>query len=411
MKQQKKTNKIEWKEVELGEVANFLRGPFGSSVQKSVCVLKGINTYKLYEQGNIINNDFERGKYYINRDKFNELGKFELIPGDIAITCAGTLGKIALAPQNIEKGIINSVLMRIRVDKSKLLPNFFINFFKSPFIQDKIQSQSQGVALKNLFATNQLRRFKIPLPFLNGEPDLKEQERIVNILEKAETLKQKQKRSLELYDEYLKSVFWEMFLKEKEKFEERPLSQIVEVNPKKSEIKDLSQDIQVSFLGMADIGEKGELFNIQIKRLKDVITGFTYFKKNDVLFAKITPCMENGKGAIAKIPTEIGFGSTEFHVLRPNKDVLSEYIYFILSLKQTRKNAEINMTGSAGQKRVPTSFFNILKIPLPPLPLQQKFASIVEKVEKLKEKQKKTLADSEELFNVLMQKAFKGELN
>src|SRR3989344_4176036 len=108
----KQLNKLPdgWKEVGLGEVGTFLRGPFGSSIKKSVCVPKGKNTFKLYEQGNIIRNDFERGEYYLTEEKFQELKKFEIIHGDLAITCAGTLGKIAIVPDNIERGIINSVL-------------------------------------------------------------------------------------------------------------------------------------------------------------------------------------------------------------------------------------------------------------------------------------------------------------
>lgn len=167
-----------WKEEELGEIAEFKRGPFGSSIQKSVCVPKGKGTYKLYEQGNIIRNDFDRGEYYINKEKFEELKKFELLPSDIVITCAGTLGKIVIVPENIEKGIINSVLMRIRVDKSKILKKFFIYYFKSPHIQNDISSKSGGVAIKNLFATKLLKKFKIPLPSLS------EQQLIVSEIEK-----------------------------------------------------------------------------------------------------------------------------------------------------------------------------------------------------------------------------------
>lgn len=118
-----------WPMVELGEVADFKRGPFGSSIKKSVCVPKGKNTYKVYEQGNIIQNDFIRGEYYITEKKFNELFKFELKPNDIVITCAGTLGRIAVAPNNIERGIINSVLMRIRVKKEEIHQKYFIYMF------------------------------------------------------------------------------------------------------------------------------------------------------------------------------------------------------------------------------------------------------------------------------------------
>jgi len=141
---------VRWPMVELGEVADFKRGPFGSSIKKSVCVPKGKNTYKVYEQGNIIHNDFVRGEYYITADKFHELSKFELKAKDIAITCAGTLGKIAVAPENIERGIINSVLMRIRIEETQISRKYFVRIFGSTYLQNLISQKSTGVAVNNL---------------------------------------------------------------------------------------------------------------------------------------------------------------------------------------------------------------------------------------------------------------------
>ncbi len=156
--------KSKWQMVEMGEVANFVRGPFGSSIKRSVCVPKGKNTYKVYEQGNIIQNDFNRGEYYLSEEKFKALERFELKPGDIVITCAGTLGKTAIAPEGIEKGVINSVLMRLRVDESKILQKYFVLLLNSPEIQERIVDKATGVAVKNMFATSELKKFKIPLP-------------------------------------------------------------------------------------------------------------------------------------------------------------------------------------------------------------------------------------------------------
>jgi type I restriction enzyme, S subunit len=252
------------------------------------------------------------------------------------------------------------------------------------------------------------QNLKIPMPFNDGKPDIEKQKQIVAIIEKAEDLKNKREKASELANEYLKAVFNEMFLKGD--FERVELGSVCEINPKKSEISNFDDDLKISFLGMTDIGEKGEIYREESKKLVDVIKGFTYFKKGDVLFAKITPCMENGKGAIARIKNNIGFGSTEFHVLRPNKKINNQFIYFLLSLKNIRKFAESNMTGSAGQKRVPKSFLEQLKIPLPSIELQEKFASIVKEIEKLKEQQKNSKENIDELFDSLVKKAFAGEL-
>ena len=153
-----------WPMVALGEIADFRRGPFGSSIKRSVCVPKGKDTYKIYEQGNVINNDFNRGEYYLSTEQFIKLKKFEIDEGDILITCAGTLGRIAIVPKGVEQGIINSVLMRVRIKQSEIDRNYLIALLRSPQIQRGIDEKATGVALKNMFATSELKRFKIPLP-------------------------------------------------------------------------------------------------------------------------------------------------------------------------------------------------------------------------------------------------------
>ena len=161
---EQRTINSEYNVVELGEVADFKRGPFGSHIKKSECVEESENTYKLYEQGNVIKNDFNRGSYYISSDKFNKLYKFEVVPGDILITCAGTLGRIAIVPKDIKKGIFNSVLMRVRLNEDKILSKYFIQIFGSFYLQRVIEDKSTGVALKNLFGTKELKKLRIPLP-------------------------------------------------------------------------------------------------------------------------------------------------------------------------------------------------------------------------------------------------------
>jgi type I restriction enzyme S subunit len=200
-----------WKWSTLGELGDFLRGPFGSSVQKSVCVQKGKNTYKLYEQGNVINNDFLRGEYYLTEEKYKQLKKFEIQPNDILMTCAGTLGKISVVPEDIEKGIINSVLMRIRLNQKLILNNYFIYLFKSPAFQNKVISQSSGAGIKNLFATKELKKFKILLPPLPVQKQivatLDAQMAQIEIMKKE--AENKYNSSQLFYKSYLEKIFGE----------------------------------------------------------------------------------------------------------------------------------------------------------------------------------------------------------
>ena len=158
------------------------------------------------------------------------------------------------------------------------------------------------------------------------------------------------------------------------------------INPKKGDDNRLKSGILVSFVPMPSVSENGEINTTDIKLYDEVKSGFTYFAEDDVLFAKITPCMENGKGAVATgLYNNIGFGSTEFHVLRPIKGVSNPYwIYAVTSFSQFRIDAANNMTGSAGQRRVPASFLETYKISLPQIDLQNQFATFVEATDKLK---------------------------
>lgn len=160
------------------------------------------------------------------------------------------------------------------------------------------------------------------------------------------------------------------------------LGEVCSINPPKPVLKD---EKAITFLPMSAINDDGVVLEHQTKQYREVKKGYTGFIEKDVLFAKITPCMENGKGAIAKdLVNAVGFGSTEFHVIRAGQDILPELVYRYLSLKRIRKFAEFNMVGSAGQKRVPDIFLKSLKIPLPPLPTQHEIVEILEEADTLR---------------------------
>lgn len=159
------------------------------------------------------------------------------------------------------------------------------------------------------------------------------------------------------------------------------LADIAEINPRlaKTEIDD---DLEVSFVPMPAVeAATGKIDVSQIRKVRDVKKGYTPFQAGDVLFAKITPCMENGKMAIVPaLKSGLGFGSTEFHVLRPFAGVEARYLYYFVSSLQFRHDAEHNMTGAVGQRRVPSTYMAEKIVSLPPA---QEQARIVAKIEEL----------------------------
>ena len=141
------------------------RGPFGSSIRKDCFVESG---FKVYEQKNAIYNNFEIGTYYINKDKFKELKDFELKPDDLIISCSGTLGKIAIAPQNIPKGVINQALLKISLDHEIIFPNYFVRFFES-IVSAHMANESRGAAINNLSSVNSIKNIFVPIPATYGD--------------------------------------------------------------------------------------------------------------------------------------------------------------------------------------------------------------------------------------------------
>ena len=161
---------------------------------------------------------------------------------------------------------------------------------------------------------------------------------------------------------------------------QKQLSEVVDFNPRldKSAYRD---DLEVSFVPMAAVeAGSGRMEVSQTRQLAAVKKGYTPFSEGDVLFAKITPCMENGKMAVVpKLTNGLGFGSTEFHVLRPHTGIDPRYVYYFVSSQTFRREAAHRMTGAVGQKRVPQSFLEEASIPVPLFDDQKLIVAEIEK--------------------------------
>jgi type I restriction enzyme S subunit len=146
-----------------------------------------------------------------------------------------------------------------------------------------------------------------------------------------------------------------------------PLGELCDINPPKPRNFQREDDDATSFIPMEAVDETtGAVVAAQIRPYRSVARGYTYFQNGDIILAKITPCMQNGKAAIvSNLRDGVGFGSTEFHVLRPKTGVDARWIYYLVRSAEFRRKAEDNFEGSAGQRRVPENFLRELCVPFP----------------------------------------------
>ena len=232
-------------------------------------------------------------------------------------------------------------------------------------------SQCRGAAQPNI-SQSIIRSMEIPMATID------EQKRFCKLLTQADKSK---------FGDF-KSQFIEMFgnpLSLNQKNELKRLGECCILNPRRPNIALCDTD-KVSFIPMPAVSEDGYLVDMTDEEYGKVKKGFTYFENNDVLFAKITPCMENGKGAIVHgLTNGIGMGSTEFHVLRPINGISSPY--WLLALTRMpifRERAAKNMSGTGGQKRVSASYLDHFMVGLPAIEEQRRFEAIYKQADKSK---------------------------
>ena len=306
----------------------------------------------------------------------------------IFATVRPTLKRIAIIEEEFDNQICSTGYFVFRPNGSisyKFLFYFLLtNGFNTEM--EKLQKGASYPAVTDSEVKNQIISFPKSLP---------EQQRIVSILDNTfaaiatakSNAEQNLKNAKELFESYLQSVFEN----KGEKWEEKKLSEICEMKPQKKEARDkLEETDLVTFLPMEDLGVLNkEIIRVKERQLKDVAGSYTYFADNDVLLAKITPCIENGKIGIARnLINGIGFGSSEYIVFRSKGSVQPEYLYYFLSRNQIREEGKKFMSGAVGHKRVSKDWIECYIIPFPKSLSEQK--TIVLKLDALFTETKKT---------------------
>lgn len=396
--------------------------------------------------------------------------------GDVLVTKSGTIGRTAIVKDDFEFSLFVSVAL-IKNIKNVIQSNF-LSYAMQDFINKiDISRDIKGGVIKN-YHISDMKKQLVPLPPLEEQKRIVEKldslfEKIQKIKEIIEEVKEKttsrreailskafsgeltekwrgenhtenaRELLVKINDEKLK--LWEDECKKAEDegrkkpakpklkaidemlvgAEEEPyklpnnwiwtrLGDITEINPKKK-ILDFNDDEEISFVPMKAVSdETGKIEEMEYEKYSKLKKGYTQFIEEDVLFAKITPCMENGKCAIAKnLKNDIGYGTTEFHVLRCYQGIINKLLHIFLRQESFRKEAKYNMTGSVGFQRVPVDFLKTALFPLPPLEEQKEIVRVLDKVFEEENRISELISlenKIEILEKTILDRAFRGEL-
>ena len=254
-------------------------------------------------------------------------------------------------------GICSTDIYVIKPKQDDIVPELYAYIFRDRQFNDAVVSQVKGAQLPRV-NWSAIEGLVIPLPPLEVQRELvAEIEGYQRVMDGARAVVDNWRPRVDVDSE------WPM----------SKLSAVCTVNPPKSEVAHMDGTVEVSFVPMTDIGENTMYFEVQnTKQLQDVGNSYTYFKDDDVLVARVTPCFENGKAGIAKqLHSGIGFGSSEFYVLRAHESTTPEWIFLCVATHEFRAWATPKMTGTGGLQRVPRWAIDEYEIPLPPLETQR----------------------------------------
>lgn len=344
-----------WPMVSIGELCELYNG---KAFKPSDWQKKDSNGLPIVRIQNL-NNPYAEFNYFTGQVDERIL----INSGDLLFSWSGSRGT-SFGPHiwNKGKAILNQHIFKV-VHQDRILRKYFYLALKRA-VKEVEENLHGGVGLVHI-TKGDLERIKIPLP------PLENQEQVVAELDGYAAIISGAKKIV---------TNWKPRIEIDPKWEKVKLGEVCEINPKKSEIKNINNQTEVSFVPMSDLSQNEAYFDVpKTKKLSEVVGSYTYFSENDVLLARVTPCFENGKAGIAKnLKNKIGFGSSEYIVMRPTKKILSEIIYAFITTDEFGSNGKSKMTGTGGLQRVPVDFVKNWEIFLPPLEIQRQ---IVEKIE------------------------------
>lgn len=389
---------MKWPLVKLGEVCKFVRGPFGGALKKECFVEDG---FAIYEQQHAIYNQFSEIRYFVDEIKFNELKRFMLNPGDLIMSCSGTMGKIAIVPDNIKTGIINQALLKLTPSEAVDI-NYLKYWLESESFQFILNGMTHGAAIKNVASVAVLKEIEIPLPPLD------EQKRIAAILDKADAIRRKRQQAIQLADDFLRSVFLDMF--------GDPVT-----NPKGWEVKKFSdlgnwasggtpsRSVSGYFEGEINWFSARELNHRYLNESVEKITDAALSKSAAKIFPAGSMLVGMYDTAAFKISIlNVASASNQACAnIIPNEKIDIEWFFSFIEFS---KETYLRQRRGVRQQNLNLGMIKDFDLPLPPKTEQEKFVKLAHKTMQMKERNYSSLSNSLDSFNSLSQKAFAGDL-
>jgi len=373
----------DWRVVSLPDYVFFQEGPGLRKWQWTTDGMKVINVTNILSDGSVDVNNTGR---YISLDEFrSKYSHFSVEDDDIVVASSGnTYGKVGRINSRHLPIMMNTSVIRFHPRDPEIVhPGFLYAFIRSPLFRDQIETYVIGSAQPN-FGPYHLKRMSIPVP------PFRIQRRVADIIGAYDGLIEANIRRIEILEEMAQMIYREWFVNfrfpghEKVKmvtsemgdipdgWRSRRVSEAVEIDP----TTEVPREGLKPFVPMGSLSANSML--ITEIELREGNSG-SKFRNGDTLFARITPCLENGKTGFVQFlsaPEAVAFGSTEFMVLR-SMSVCPEYVYLMARSDEFRNNAIKSMSGATGRQRVQPGCFEKFRITQPPESVLQSFRSLV----------------------------------
>ena len=393
-----------WIWCKLDDLAFYKKGPFGSSLTKSMFIPDNGNAYKVYEQKNAIQKDSNLGHYFISSEKFQELKGFEVLPNDIIVSCAGTIGETYIMPSDIRSGIINQALMIIRLHNIDITP-FYLLYFDF-ILKNEAGKDGKGTAIKNIPPFDILKNYWIPLP------PLAEQDRIIKEVALWQCL-------IDSIDGNIEDIF-KLSKKIKSKILDLAISgKLVSQDPNDEPAIELLKRINPAFKP-CDNSHYENLPQgwtiVGLHSVAEIITGSTpsklnaeyyngdvpFYKPNDLDQGRHVRCAseylsQQGKSISRSIPCNSiavccigsigkcgfiekeGVTNQQINTIVPNDAIFPLYMYYFCN-SSTFIDELKSLSSAVTISIVNKSKLSTIQIPLPPIAEQKRIISVIEKL-------------------------------